>query len=304
MLQAIYRVLIDGGRVLGQADAGVGVALVVTEQVGEIIREVHQHFLMAWRTEADGDRHAVGFGDAVVGNSRGDIEHVARLQYPLVLAVEVGKNAQVRVVEQRAVDRAVLTNAPAALAVTLQQEYIVVVVVRPHAATRCRVADHDVVNPPGRQEAEPVRDLRNELIHGLDQQCPIPFRQPGVGVIREGAALQFPRVSTVLDDQPGLNFLFQRQASKFVWLNGAFKVGEGLADQQRFALPILGEEAFYANVTKQRVEFSCHHSGSRIDNARSIRALGKVCRPPRGWQIRCVLLVPRHCRCSWPGSSP
>lgn len=149
--------------------------LTLAEEVGK----VGQHFGGARRAEADRIGQAVVFGHTVVGQARWQVEHVARFQGPLVGLLEVGQDTQVGVLDQRAVAVAHLADLPVALALALQQEHVVVVEVRAHAATRGGEADHHIVDAPAWQKAKALQQLahfRHELaemrqrIHGMRKQ--------------------------------------------------------------------------------------------------------------------------------------
>ncbi len=62
-----------------------------------------EHLAGTGGAEADGVGHALVFGDAVVGQARWQIEHVARFQHPFVGLLEVGEDLQLQAVDQRAV---------------------------------------------------------------------------------------------------------------------------------------------------------------------------------------------------------
>ena len=86
----------------------------------------------------------------------------------------------------------------------MQQEYIVIIEMRAHAAARCGEADHHIVNAPLGQKFELFQqfgDFRHELVDGLHQQGPVTLWQLGEGVFGERAATQFPRAFTMLNDQ-------------------------------------------------------------------------------------------------------
>ncbi|CAM5398271.1 hypothetical protein SSTU70S_01500 [Stutzerimonas stutzeri] len=147
--------------------------------------------------------------------------------------------------EQRAVAVAHLADAPAPLAVGLQQEHVVVVEMRTDAATRRGVADHHIVDAPVREKAElpeQLGDLGYQLIDGLDQQRPVTLGQLLVGVLGEWAAAQLPRAVTMLDHQARLDFLLKGKTGQLVRRDGALEIRDGLAYEQRLLLPVVTEE--------------------------------------------------------------
>lgn len=242
--------------------AGIGVALLIGEELAEEVGEMGQHFGGAGRAEADRVGHALVFGDAVVGEARGQVEHVAGLQDPLVALFEVGEDAQVGVLAQRAVAAAHLSDFPAPASVALKQEYVVVVEVRTDAAAGSGVADHYVVDPPAGQEAELLQqlgDFRDELVDRLDQQGPVLFRQVLVVLLLERATAHFPRGFPVFEDDARFHRLLQRQPGQLVGGQRAFEVRDRLADQQRFALPVVAEE-FGSGQSAQKLQGEYQHS--------------------------------------------
>ncbi len=243
--QSLQRIALDLMGILGWLQVGVAVALLVRQKLSEEVGEMGQYFCCARRAEADRIGHAGVFGGAEMGQARRQVKHVARFQNPFVGALEVGQDTQVAVLQQRAFTVAHLADAPASLAMGLQQEYIVVVEMRADAATRRGVADHHVVDAPVRQETEVLEqlgDFRDQLIHGLHQQGPVTFRQLLVGIFGERTATQFPRAVAMLDDQTGFDFLFERKAGQFVRGKRVLEIRNGLADQQRFLLPVVAQE--------------------------------------------------------------
>jgi hypothetical protein len=46
----------------------------------------------------------------------------------------------------------------------------------------------------------------------------------------------------VFDHQARLDFFFQGQAGQFIGIDRAFEIRNGLADQQRFCLPVVAQE--------------------------------------------------------------
>jgi hypothetical protein len=82
-------------------------------------------------------------GDAVVGVVRRQVQHVARLQHELLFRLEVRQDLQRHAFDQGQV--LLRADAPAALALRLQQEHVVGIEVRADAAAIGGVADHQVV---------------------------------------------------------------------------------------------------------------------------------------------------------------
>lgn len=159
---------------------------------------------------------------------------------------------------QRAVAAAHLSDFPAPASVALKQEYVVVVEVRTDAAAGSGVADHYVVDPPAGQEAELLQqlgDFRDELVDRLDQQGPVLFRQVLVVLLLERATAHFPRGFPVFEDDARFHRFLQRQPGQLVGGQRAFEVRNRLADQQRFALPVVAEE-FGSGQSAQKLQGS------------------------------------------------
>ncbi|MNO95363.1 hypothetical protein D3C76_870040 [compost metagenome] len=243
--QAIQCIVLNLVWIAGRLRIGIGVALFVSQELAEEVGEVSQHFGSAWCAETDRVGHAVIDRDATVSQARWQVEHVARFQYPFFGLVEFSEDAQVRVLPQRALGIAHLADFPVALAVALQQEYVVVVEVRTNAATRGGEADHHVIDPPARQETEVFQqfaDFRDELVDRLNQQGPLFFRQLAEFIFSERAATQFPWALAMLDHQARFDFFFQGQAGQFVGVDRAFEVRNRLTDQQWLFLPVVAQE--------------------------------------------------------------
>src|SRR5690606_30093860 len=87
---------------------------------------------------------------------------------------------------------------PAAVAHGLQQEHVVVVDVGADRTAGGGEADHDVVDPPARQEGEGRQqggDVGVPLVHVLDQQGPVAVAQAREHLLGEGAAAHGPGVA-------------------------------------------------------------------------------------------------------------
>ncbi len=243
--EAVKGVMLNLVRVTDRLGVGVGVALFVRQELTEKISEVGQDLSSAGRAKAYRVRHAFVHRDAAVSNARWQVEHVTGLQYPLVGLFEAGKNAQIAVLEQRAVGVAHLPDFPAALAVALEQKHIVVVEMRANSATWGGIADHHIVNAPARQKAEWLQQgghFRHELVDRLDQQRPLALWQGAECVLGERPATHLPRALAVFQDNARLDFFFQAQTGQFVRADRILEIGEGLTDQQRFFLPVVAQE--------------------------------------------------------------
>ncbi len=85
-------------------------------------------------------------------------------------------------------------------------------------------------------------DFRDELVDRLHQQGPVLFRQVLKVLLLERATAQFPRGFPVFEDDARFDRFLQGEAGQLVGGQRALEVRDGLADQQRFPLPVVAEE--------------------------------------------------------------
>ena len=107
---------------------------------------------------------------------RRQVEHVARFQHELFLGFEVGQDLERQAFDQ--VQVLLGADAPAALALRLQQEHVIGIEVRADAAAVAGVAHHQVVQTGIRHEAELAQQLVGALVvqvDALDQHGPLAF---------------------------------------------------------------------------------------------------------------------------------
>ena len=136
-------------------------AVILLVLVGQPQQQFARHLIALGRAKTDGVGHALAFRNAVVRPARWQVEHVARLKHILLLWHKVGENLQWHALLQ--VQVLLAPDAPAALAMGLQQEYVVAVEVGPHTATVGGVADHQIVQTRLRHKAE----LLHQRVHGI-----------------------------------------------------------------------------------------------------------------------------------------
>ena len=122
------------------------------------------------------------------------IEHVARFEYPLLGRIEVGNQ-----LERRACDRVPVPggcNAPAALAVRLQQEDIVRIQMGSDAPAVASHADHQIIDPRVRNEAKGMQERMDRIemtIDAVDQDRPIWRTQCRQSLMRSVGNPPLPR---------------------------------------------------------------------------------------------------------------
>ena len=232
---------------------------VLPQQRAEVAEEAAVQIGVRRRDEADRVREARPLGDTVMRDARRQVQHVARLQHPLVLRHERPQHLDRRVRIDRAV--ALPAHLPAPPPRPLQQEHVVEIVVRPHRPAVRRVADHEIVGPRRRQERKPPQDLpaaRDQALDAVDQQRPAARRQH-VGLQRaEGAVVPLPppgrRAPRVVNDQARPRIVARRQREERVTRHDAAKAGDRLPHQQRPLLPVRAQERRGRQPTQQRTD--------------------------------------------------
>ena len=124
--------------------------------------------------ETDGIGHAFAHRHALVGIVWRQIQHVASIQHPGFGGFEGFQNFQRQVIAQTQV--CLRADAPATLAMGLQQKHVIAVEMRPNAAAIGGVADHQVIQAGVGHEAKTVTQGRHGVmvqIHALQQQGPV-----------------------------------------------------------------------------------------------------------------------------------
>ena len=138
------------------------------------------------RRHAHADRagHAIATdGHAVVSPGRRQVQHVARLEHPFLLGLEVRQDLQRQTGQQAAVLLA--PDAPATPALHLQQEHVVRIEMRPDAAAVAGVGDHQIVEPRLGNESKAVEQCTRRP-RRADRAPARSSVQPGV--VSDGSA--------------------------------------------------------------------------------------------------------------------
>ena len=180
-------------RILLRLQFGIAVTIVIRQIRDQIVAPMRDQFGSGGRAEANGVGHArVAHRDAVMSKARGHIEDVAGVKQPFLGGLEVCQQAQVVVRQEASGFIALLADLPAALAQALDQEYIIVIEMRPHSAAVAGGANHDIVDPPVGHEAEwfdQRGDFGHMMIDRLHQQRPGRLVELAEAYFREGPVL-------------------------------------------------------------------------------------------------------------------
>ena len=179
-----------------------------------------------------------------------------------------------------------LAVTPSAPAASLQQKDVVRINMRSDAATRCRIADHDVVESRIRHEREPAQQRVDRGINAIDalhEQCPAGSGQPPKGAAREWSRCK-REMSALADHKPRLDLVAARKRDQTVARKSIFNARARMADQQRFLLPILRHEPGGRSTAEQRlrrcqfVHANCGHAAHR-EACRMCGSTIMACRP-------------------------
>ena len=115
----------------------------------------------------------------------------------------------------------------------------------PDAASRDRVADHQVVEAGVGYEVESAQQalgLGQEVVDRLHQQGPLRFRQALEARLTERAMVELPVCAAALD-QARLDVLAPRQVEQPLGRQQPLEPGQGIADQQRTLVPVVTKKA-------------------------------------------------------------
>ncbi|MPM74834.1 hypothetical protein SDC9_121823 [bioreactor metagenome] len=190
------------GRLHGQL-LGIAVdrrAIRFAQRIGNAQQRLACQFVALWRTKADGVRHALALGHAVMRPARRQVQHVAGLEHIFLFGHEVGQNLHRHAVDQRLI--VLSPDAPAPLAVRLQQKHVIAVEVRAHAAAVASPTDHQIVKPCLGHKAELVKQRargRMVQVHALHQQRPLARFQRWQAAALERPVAQLPAALALLD---------------------------------------------------------------------------------------------------------
>ena len=132
-----------------------GVVDRIERGIGQPLQRVGREAGGGGRAKADRGGEAFADGDAVVAPARRQVEHVARLEQPVLGGLEAGQHLQRHVVAQARPRHP--ADPPAPPPGDLEQEHVVRIDVRPDAAAVARVGEHDVVEPRIGHEAKALQ---------------------------------------------------------------------------------------------------------------------------------------------------
>ena len=210
--------------------------------LGQGLQQITRDLTLHRGTKTNGIGHAVAFGNAVMRPVRRQVQHVTRFQHKLLLGHKVGQNFHRHIRHQAQILLA--ANAPVAAALGLQQEHVVAVKVRAHAAGIGGIADHQIVQARIRHKTELVHQLVHALVvqvHALHQHGPAGLLEGRVVLARKRPVLEPPLALFVglgLHHQARLHIVLRRQVDQFGAVQQRFEAGNGRADQQRLFLPV------------------------------------------------------------------
>ena len=212
-------------------------------RIGQAQKQFTRQLVLFGGAKTDGVRHALALGNAVVRPHRGQVEHVAGLQHVFFFGLEVGEDFQRHIGLQAEVF--LPPNAPAALAMGLQQEHIVVVKVWANAALVGGKADHQIIKPCIRNKAKRLQQLVRGLhvqIHALHQHRPARLFQRGQAPARKRAVRQAPLPAALLLHQARFDAVLSRQVQQLGAAEQRLETGDSLAHQQGLFMPVGAHE--------------------------------------------------------------
>ena len=223
---------------------------------GQHINVVLQQLSTGRRPEAHRDRQAGVHCHAVMRHPRRQVQHVARIQHPVAVGIEMLQQPQRHIVPVSGVRVRAAVDHPAPLPHPLHQEHIVVVDMCAHIAAPSGKAHHHIVHPPGRQESEMLQQRPHvgiPLVHVLHQQRPVMVRHAGKLGLIERSGAQRPLVGgRIMAHQPSQRTLLTRQPRQILRLDGRLETGKRPANQHRPLLPIVTQEALGRHAQGER----------------------------------------------------
>ena len=127
--------------------------------IGDAGKQFRCQFMLRRRTKSDRISDAVAADRSAFVRPVGwQVQHIARIQYEILLWLEVRQYFEWKVGHQTEVSAILMTDAPTALTLCLQQEHVVAINVRANAALLTRVTDHEIVKTCTRNELEVLLD--------------------------------------------------------------------------------------------------------------------------------------------------
>jgi len=137
--------------------------------------------------------------------------------------------------------------------VRLQQEHVVAVEMRAHAAAVAGVTDHHIIQPRVGHEAELLHEPVHALVvqvHTLHQQRPVRGLQCWQRPALERPAPELPSLAA-LAQQARLDLLAGSQIEQGRPFQQGLEARDGLSHQQRFLLPMALHELLWGQATEQ-----------------------------------------------------
>ena len=204
------------------------------------------------RAKAYRIRHAFAFCHSVMRPFGRQIQHVAGLQNELFLGLEIGENFQWLALLQRQVF--LTTDAPAALALGLQQKHVIAVEMRAYSALIGGKADHQIIEARLGHKAELLQQLVRlgvMHVHALHQHGPARLGQCRQAATRQRTVTELPAITFQLLNQARLHAILARHGQQASTRNRGLEAGDGLAHQQRLFMPMLAHELRGGEPTQQ-----------------------------------------------------
>ena len=269
----------------------VGVAQIVRQPLGDMVRQIANQLGLRWCAHADGKSHArTGKCHAVMGDARRQVQHVARFQQPLMGGGELDQLFQLHAGPKRLGRSGVVADGPVALAQSLQQENIILVDVGAHATAILGVGNHDVIHAPAGQEGKRFQqrgDIRIPLVDILYQQRPVAVWRPGKVRFTQWTGVDVPAVALfVMHDQACQCPFLAGQSSEIVRRQRRLEVGKGVADQHRPFLPVVAQETGRGHAQRMALgAMDFEGNGGGFAHARIVAVAG--CAEP--WRCRGVV---------------
>ena len=243
---------------LARAEVRIGVEPRSIDGAHDALQEPGHEIVLGRSAEADGIGEALLEGDAMMGNPRRQVQHVARAEHPLLLRAEVAQDAQVEA--GHVVLGEALGHAPPAAPAPLQEEHVVAVHVGSDGAQRRGQADHHVVDAPAGQEVEALDQIRHGSdvgVHVLDEHGPVGRPERAREPRRQGPSGELPPARTAsLTHQAGLDVRPGGEGQEARGSEGIAKAGHRAAHEQRTLLPVPPEEGLRAQPSEERRYFS------------------------------------------------
>jgi hypothetical protein len=187
-----------------------------------------------------------------VAPARREVEHVARLEQPLVGRFEARQHLQRHVVAQARPRRS--PDPPAPSPRELEQEHVVGIDVRADAAAVARERDHHVVEARVGNEAEaPKQPMRGGVVQvdALHQHAPTRRRQSRQGAPRQRPRPQRPALA-VARDEARFDIVARRKGEQPPAVEAGQRIEERVAHEQGLLLPVTTHERRRGQPAEQR----------------------------------------------------